>query len=493
MAGSGLLDASLRDAVRALYGSPALVEHQAAARLLQRAQQARLGQPGPRTRPRVSVVVDNDIPQLAWCCRIVDSSYRFTVGRGVETTSDFIFEGVWDGSVTDGGIHQTDFAFGSGARLRGGVVFVPPKHCFEYLYVMHDKKRGRTYVSNSMNYLFVLVGMNLAGGFFSTIARELRSQTDVATAAGIDLYDPLVVENKRFRFYRMIFTNFRVTGDGRFRLEPSQPRKYFTDFVTYKEFLLGSLQRLADNGADPARSVRLRPLTAISSGYDSSCIGALAAELGFTDAVTIDVLVKDHHDSGRAVGERLGLDVQGVSHVLGDVVPELEVSFDGAAAEEIAEFVATAGLGDDVMLRSLEPHLAGRILLSGAAGDSAWRRPNRFAPGLPVRIAYGKSFSEFRLRVGYAFVPVPAIGARFPSPLKRLTMSEEMAPYTLMQAYDRPIARRIVEEAGVPRGSFAVKKRATNPTVANYDTLFVPSVARVMDRYRTITEGERTT
>jgi hypothetical protein len=38
----------------------------------------------------------------------------------------------------------------------------------------------------------------------------------------------------------------------------------------------------------------------------------------------------------------------------------------------------------------------------------------------------------------------------------------EMAPWTLGTDYDRPVARRIVEEAGVPRGAFAVRKKNTS-------------------------------
>ena len=40
-------------------------------------------------------------------------------------------------------------------------------------------------------------------------------------------------------------------------------------------------------------------------------------------------------------------------------------------------------------------------------------------------------------------------------------MSQEMEPWRLGGKYDRPIARRIIEDAGVPRGMFGTKKAAS--------------------------------
>jgi hypothetical protein len=61
---------------------------------------------------------------------------------------------------------------------------------------------------------------------------------------------------------------------------------------------------------------------------------------------------------------------------------------------------------------------------------------------------------------------VPFWGMRRFKEIERITFSEEMAPWTLGTAYDRPVARRIVEEAGVPRGAFAVRKKNTSHEAA---------------------------
>lgn len=469
-------------AVRRMYESGDQESHLAAVRVLQRAQQARLGRRPEAVAPRVEVTRDDALPRLAWCCEVEGDTYAFTVGSGVEACDDLVFEGIWDGDFAAGGIDATDMAFGSGARLGEQVVFVPPKHCWEALFVLHDKVRQRTVVSNSMSFAFVRGGLRPGQPFLRTVAAKLRDHTESATSSGLDLYDPLVHENGRVSLHRVMFSNFTVDGAGRFDLRPSLPTAPFADFTGYSGFLQSSLGALFDNARDPRRRAGLEPITPLSSGYDSPAVAVLAREVGAKEAVTIDVVLKGHHDSGLAIGDRLGLRTHVVPHVQGDRLERLAHRFEGPV-EDIAEFVATPGMGDDVMLLPLEPHLRDRVLLSGAMGDSGWRRPPRLAPGLPVGTPYHKSFTEFRLRVGYAYVPVPALGARWPWPVRRITYSPEMEPYTLFRPYDRPIARRLIEEAGLPRGTFAVAKSATNPSILNRDELFDDSLALVMERY----------
>ena len=96
---------------------------------------------------------------------------------------------------------------------------------------------------------------------------------------------------------------------------------------------------------------------------------------------------------------------------------------------------------------------------------------------------FSKGYSEFRLRVGFAHVPVPRIGTRYPATLNRISRSTELAPYSLGGSYDRPIARRIAEEAGVPREAFGQVKTATAPLPLNRSELFVGAMEAIMERY----------
>jgi hypothetical protein len=68
--------------------------------------------------------------------------------------------------------------------------------------------------------------------------------------------------------------------------------------------------------------------------------------------------------------------------------------------------------------------------------------------------------SEIRLKCGMINVAVPSLFARSIGDLARIASSREMAPWRISREYDRPIARRIVESAGVPRALFGVRKKA---------------------------------
>jgi hypothetical protein len=74
----------------------------------------------------------------------------------------------------------------------------------------------------------------------------------------------------------------------------------------------------------------------------------------------------------------------------------------------------------------------------------------------------GLSITEFRLRNDFYYVPLPCFAAVGKASAPSLLDMPEMAPFRVGGRYDRPIPRRLAEEAGVPRGTFGVTKRAAN-------------------------------
>ncbi|MEX2546814.1 MAG: hypothetical protein WD830_03385 [Chloroflexota bacterium] len=70
--------------------------------------------------------------------------------------------------------------------------------------------------------------------------------------------------------------------------------------------------------------------------------------------------------------------------------------------------------------------------------------------------------TEFRLRADFYHVAPPVFGAAQDPGSPRLLDRAEMEPFRVGGHYDRPIPRRLAEEAGIPRGSFGVAKRAAN-------------------------------
>lgn len=471
-----------------LYRSRSIHKHKVALKFYHATQQKKLPYTASKhAKPKVEVKRTN-VPNLSWLCRIQPNQYcKVTVGAGVEVAPGRISEGVWDGNFLDRDFHKSQYLFGSGIAWGKHLVFAPPKHCWEYLFVLQDKVNHNVLVSNSLNFALEAGHVLSNSKLMMELDAHLFDRNNEATAAGIGKYDPLVAEDYQFRFYRMIFYNFTADAEGNIRILPNYPEAPFTNYAEYRNFLQKKVDAICVNANDGGRQNTLPPITPVSSGYDSPCVAVLAREAGQRDAVTFDISVKGRSDSGADIGKKLGLEVRSVTHVLGRNVPDLGVNFEGDLEDKVAEFVATPGVGDDVAFLTMEQVISGRTFLSGAMGDSVWRRNSKLEPGLPARVIYGKSITEFRLRAGFAWVPVPAIGARFPSCVKKITRSEEMQPWTLWTSYDRPFPRRVVEEQGIDRKYFGLAKSATSPTVMNRGKLFVHAVKMIRTRYKEAT------
>jgi hypothetical protein len=214
------------------------------------------------------------------------------------------------------------------------------------------------------------------------------------------------------------------------------------------------VRRLTANATDPDRRVPLRTLTTVSSGYDSAMVAVLAAESGIRDALTL-VRSRSDTDSGQAIGETLGLRV---SVCTIDIHPAQARGLD-------VEYTASSSGPMQFPLAVLDDQWRDSLVLVGSLGDDLWDLDHGY---LGEHLAQRGSvvitptcLHEFGLRAGIVFVHVPVIGAVHYNDIRRITKSAEMAPWTLGSRYDRPIPRRNVESAGVPRGTFATRKAAT--------------------------------
>src|SRR5690606_22701658 len=72
----------------------------------------------------------------------------------------------------------------------------------------------------------------------------------------------------------------------------------------------------------------------------------------------------------------------------------------------------------------------------------------------------GTALLEWRLITGCIHASIFFLGARHGPDVLRISTSPEMQPWSLGGWYDRPIPRRLLEEAGVPRQAFGITKRA---------------------------------
>jgi hypothetical protein len=259
-------------------------------------------------------------------------------------------------------------------------------------------------------------------------------------------------------YYRSI----RICPDGGVEFFDHQPCRSFATYAAYRGYLEDQLQALFENATDAERLVRYPPIASLSTGYDSTAAAVLARQAGCREAFTFRRALNGPpgaEDSGEHVGCLLGLTM----HVLDTLAYRRRTDL-----PEI-EFVSSGYGGPQVYLAGSEPVLANRLIITGFGGDHIWARTF----GQRARVhgpfyAGGYSGVNFHLRLPALAVAVPAVGAGNPEQIGMLSRSAEMAPWSIGGDYDRPIPRRIVEEAQVPRHAFAVQKLMVTPS---YDAL----------------------
>ncbi|TDL32889.1 hypothetical protein E2R51_09505 [Jeotgalibacillus sp. S-D1] len=222
----------------------------------------------------------------------------------------------------------------------------------------------------------------------------------------------------------------------------------FSDYHDYKGYLSEVLKSLAQNAASSERNVRYSPIVFSSNGYDSVACAALGREIGCTEAVVFESKRKNRSDSGKEAVLALGYETIHEKHEL-----------DYLKTNCSEEFVAGGELGTSIFFAAAEKELEGKLLLSGVHGDKIWDRNCQTAGEDIIRSFFPDTAkTEFRLRVGYQQIPIPFIGVLNHRDVHQISNSDQMAPWSIREEYDRPIPRRIAEEKGVPREAFGIEK-----------------------------------
>jgi hypothetical protein len=217
--------------------------------------------------------------------------------------------------------------------------------------------------------------------------------------------------------------------------------------------MVQTIGALAANAADPARRRRTYSLlrSTCSSGYDSTTVTALAAAaVGPAGVVALSLRSArgGADDSGRPIADALR-------------VACIERDREHAAREgREVEWLTTGSGGGDFPLTVFEPELQGSVLLTGVHGDRVWERTTQPSGVLRRIDTSGASLADFRRRVGCLHVPIPFIGALRDVEIHAISNSPALRPYSVGGSYDRPICRRILEQAGVPRRLVGYRKQA---------------------------------
>lgn len=434
---------------------------------------------------KIEVSIEDKIPKLAWLLQVDTEKALAYIGSNVESREEGFVEGMWAGEFQKFNFDKSGYLFGSGVRIRNGeIVICPPKQTEEKLYMVRNKEEDITYVSNSIAFLLKMSNFYKEKEYEHFLA-ILTESGNIATKYGIDRYANLFFKTDKFEWYRFMFYNFKLDLHGIFKVLPFYSSKSFYDFKSYRQFLNTKTGELFKNAASYKRKTKYQPLTMISSGYDSPTVSIIAKENGCVNSATIEVEVYGNYESGYKIAQKIGYKkIVKKSHPLGKKIGNLNSFFNKKIESLACEFIATDGVGDDLVFKAFDDIVSETVLVSGAYGDSVWDYNSDLPKGLPVRIPYGKSITEYRLNKGFIFFPMAFLGARFPRVIRKISRSREMEEYNFGGNYNRPIPRRIIEEAGVNRGEFAKTKVATSPLLLNYNALKKQAFKEVMKRYK---------
>jgi hypothetical protein len=229
----------------------------------------------------------------------------------------------------------------------------------------------------------------------------------------------------------------------------------FKRFEDYRDFLCGAVRRMVLNGTDRARSMPFPAIATLSNGYDSTAVAAVGSAGGVRDAIGF---IEGH-------GESEG-DLQHVANVLGlSLVLKRSRGGEEKDHDAIAAMLSSGGEGYEAHFYQLEPHLRSRLLMTGFMGDKLWGLPLKDGSELARGSASGLSLSEWRLSVPFIHAPVPYLGARQLRQLNAIARDQSMRAWSVGGTYDRPLARRLAEEKGVPRNSFGRIKSGASLSV----------------------------
>jgi hypothetical protein len=390
------------------------------------------------------------LPKLAWCARLEQGGGEAHVYHGpwVETRQSWFAEGAWTGAFAQGEIDRARFNVGTGGALRAGrVVFCTPTDLIERLYAV--RVEAELFVSNSLVFVLAMTD-DEPDPCFPFYYHELRAHF----RDGIHRKRKSIHTRLRRRVELHDHCQIAIGPDLRMqRIEkPAFPRP--AGFAEYVALLQAVLAEVLANAASPDRQQqRYAGLATVSGGYDSNALSVLLARLGVREALSFFDGTRDN-DSGAELARRLGMRVREYPRS----------GFRTAPGIDEAEFFS-GPRGADVVLAASEQQLVGKLLVFGRYGDVVFGldRAKRLSAFRTTRdnVIAGSTLLEFRLRAGFLqFNPLYAGGLHVAA-LHAIAGSQEMAPWRLGGPYDRPIPRRILEEAGIPRSLFGVKKAAS--------------------------------
>jgi len=399
-------------------------------------------------------------PKLAWVADVKQSGGLVTLlhGRAVEVRADFFIEGVWNGPFEKGEFADSECVFGTGGIVStDGVRFVTSASTVDYLYYTEDNTRVR--VSNSLPLLLAYIhdALDPRCSDYPAICDSVMD--------GINAYRR-DIPTRKGAVRRLTYRNLDVSRNTISESEKTMPPR-FQSFKDYQDYLLANYALIAANARDRARIEPLEICSTQSTGYDTTAVNAIAKRYGIDKVFTVSQAKSNfylaHHDAGKLPSDDGGE----ICRSLGLKFIRLNRRAFAEEFEDESLFYCALHHNQDANLKDIAKHLSKVTLLLTGTYGSIWDTKKCFSNRVILDSAMrrsdlsGHGFSEFRLVVGFIQLPFPYLGARQMQDILEITESSEMDPWRLGNGYDRPISRRIAEEAGVPRHLFGQSKKGS--------------------------------
>jgi hypothetical protein len=388
-------------------------------------------------------------PKLAWVAQFTSGAERIDVYHGpmVEVAVDWCVEAVWAGRFEEGDFDTSDLIFGTGIRRRDGeIVFVNSGATTDRLW--HCEREGVYYVSNSLPALMAAADVFLLDNHnywmdIKTICKGLEHYSrSIPTASG--------------EIGVLYFHNLSYDGAGLRVVDKPDTAPWFSCYEEYHGFLCRTAEKLAENAVASARRHGIQLLGNVSSGYDACASAVIARHAGCREVVTMRQSSSFWRgsDSGEEVARHLGLHCK---------------AYNSKARYYPNEAAIWSASGRAFLVNWAQFEYPEPLCLyfTGCRGDMVWDYGTENIPNpFTVPSVGDLGIAEFRLIRGVFHCPVPFWGIRHVAELRGISVSDEMRKWSVGGHYNRPIARRIVEDAGVPRGAFAIRKK--NTAMASY-------------------------
>lgn len=404
--------------------------------------------------------INHNIPKLAWYAEVHKGKDVVEVecGDNIEYNDEWFVEGAWCGDFQKGNFSNDIFFLGTGAVLqRDTICFATPGHTLERIYIIKDNEKLA--LSNSL--CFVLERMQASLDYnYLEYEKAFHSVLN-----GLDVYQKKIpLLNKEKKLWALYYCNIEVDSELHIKLSDKMKTPQFVSFTEYYNSMLNDLQKLKKNMQAKERKVKYGIVTTISSGYDSAACAVVAKEMGCDIAVTFNEPEKYASDDGSEIAKKLGYSV---------VIKKNAESYKKSNKLVEAEYIAGGELGTGIVFSAFDKEFENNLVLIGEGGDHIWDR-NVHDVNSVVRFSdelySGTTLIEPRLRLGYIYLPLPMYCATSWPSIHAISNNNEMKPWSLKNNYDRPIPRRIVEEAGIEREAFGIGKKGAGFNY-RYDTM----------------------